>query len=80
MEFYFQHQVYHKIRSDFFNVYSIIPQDHEDRVRFTGIFKKMTEEEKFDPSLLSLNPKESRAVAAVLGMAVVDALGASTEF
>ena len=40
----------------------------------------MGEVKCFDPILLGLSQKESRAVACFLGLAICDALGASTEF
>jgi len=40
----------------------------------------MSKNGHFEPSVLGLSIKEERGTAAVVGMAVADALGASTEF
>lgn len=80
VEFYFKHQVYRKIRYDFLNQYSVVPIDHPERLRLSPLLAQLTHEAKFDPTLLAIPTPESRATAAVLGMAVADALGASTEF
>ena len=80
MDFYFKHQIYAKVRHDFHNAYSVIPEDHPDRLRYRDIFTSMLQDNKYDPASLGLTLTESRGVAAVLGMAVADALGASTEF
>ena len=80
MEFYFKNQIYGKIRHDFLNTYSIVPKDHPDRLKFADILSAMQKNGNFNPSSLGLSLKESRGTAAVLGMAVSDALGASTEF
>ena len=47
MDFYFKHQVYGKIRSDFLNTYSVIPKDHPERIKFAELFAKMQKENKF---------------------------------
>ena len=78
MEFYFKFQIYHKTKSDFLNRYSVIPKSHPDRLKFTDILQAMRKEGNFDPALLGLTLAESRGTGAVLGMAVTDALGAST--
>jgi ADP-ribosyl-[dinitrogen reductase] hydrolase len=80
LDFYFKQQVYRKVRYDFLNVYSVVPQDHPERLRLSPLLSQITHEAKFDPVPLAIPTAESRALAAVLGMAVADALGASTEF
>jgi hypothetical protein len=78
MDFYFKRQVYAKVRPDFLNTYSLIPSDHPDRTRFSAILTTMLANKNFDPAPLGLSVAEGRGTAAVLGMAVADALGAST--
>ena len=80
MEFYFKHQIYQKIKYDFMNSYSVIPKEHPDRVKFTDLLTSMRKQGNFDPSSLGLSVSEASGTAAVLGMAVSDAFGASTEF
>lgn len=72
---------YRGFPEDLLNTYSIISEKDSDRIRFSGIFQKMKEEKDYDPVLLGIEDVEvRRCVASLLGLAICDALGASTEF
>jgi len=78
IEFYKSNQ-YGIIHNDEFNIFSLIPQNDKDRNKFQEIFEKM-DRENLGPESLRLAKEHSRAIAVMLGMAICDALGASTEF
>jgi hypothetical protein len=66
---------------DLLNNFSIIDEKDADRVRFSAIFQKMREGKDYDPALLGIGDVEvERCIASLLGLAICDALGASTEF
>lgn len=80
MDFYFSKQIHHTVSSGFFCVHSIISKEDEDRLRFSQFFKEMQEKGPIDVKQLGFESKKSRGIAAIMGMAIGDALGASTEF
>ena len=80
METYFSNPAMRHNMNQCYRVHSIIPADDEDRLRFAAIFQEMRESKDFSPSKLGLSLRESRGVAAVLGMGIGDALGSCTEF
>ena len=77
---YFDEKLSKKLQDGEFNTHSLIPQTDPDRLKFSSVFEKMKSDQVFNAKLLNLGLKQSRGVAAVMGMAIADALGASTEF
>lgn len=66
---------------DLLNNFSLIAEKDADRTRFSAIFQKMKESEDYDSALLVIGDVEmERCIASLLGLAICDALGASTEF
>lgn len=60
------------------NTASIISLNDQDRLKFSKIFKDMVKSKVLNPQKLGLDVKTSRAIATFLGLAIGDALGAST--
>jgi hypothetical protein len=81
MHYYFSKGLYKNLRSDVFSEYVSLPaRDDPDRLKFAAIFQQMSHQADYSPAPLQLSLRESRGIAAVMGMAICDALGASTEF
>lgn len=71
--------MYKELGRDFLNQHSIIPLEDSDRLTFANIFEFIKKSHNYHPSSLALpNPQVSRGVGSILGMAIADALGAST--
>lgn len=64
---------------DLLNTYSIINDKDTDRIRFNAVFHRMKEGKDYDPIKLGIQDVEvDRCIASLLGLAICDALGAST--
>jgi ADP-ribosylglycohydrolase len=80
MELYFSNAKLKHNLNQAYRLHSIIPKEDDDRVRFSAIFQEMENSKEFSPGKLALDLRQSRGVAAVLGMGIGDALGSCTEF
>ena len=58
----------------------MIKEDDADRKMYSSIVEKWMTENKFNVEDLKLKDDELRALACMMGCAIGDALGASTEF
>lgn len=63
-----------------YNLHSVIESNDEDRHKFEAFFLEMRNNKEYSPEKLGLTLRESRGIAAVMGMSIGDALGACTEF
>lgn len=76
---YFSSPIGSKLNEASYNVFSIIEPLDEDRLHFAHFFKQIYETpDNLDVKLLGLDTKLERGVACFLGLAICDALGAST--
>lgn len=78
---YYQFKFYDKIQPDKLSIHSVVPFGDADRFRFSQIFEGFKAKKAASVEELGLESQQiSRGVAAILGMAICDTLGACTEF
>lgn len=80
LELYFTSGSKAKLKESTYNKHSIISGNDPDRGHYASIFKQMRDKNTYEAKTLGFDSALSRGVGAVMGMAIADALGASTEF
>lgn len=78
METYFEMGIEKKLNCGTYAHFSIIDPQDPHRLKYAPLLQKIAQDAACDPSILELSVKESRAIGSFIGLAVCDALGAST--